>query len=851
MKEMRAFDPEQDPARQEWVQGQKKEYVNAALRKALVDKIGAARVASIEAGDPQQRGAETRLSPDEVRTVTARAEQEFDEKVRAAGPRAARYQMRGTEVVKSDEGKAIPVDPRPLEERNLRAYGAAEAVLKQQIRQIAADLSGTRDTGKRVESPLKTQFASSEAAKTAEARGETAKTRGGELRRRREYVSNLIQRALQNPRISFRVRQALEAALGAIEEGKGLQTDVVGGSEVASDAPRFTPGLLDAAEALAERVLTGRATRTGANEDKLIRDINESIRGVQEPDEAQQDLFGDEAPKAREASAAARVADLERQIESLSGTKATSLKEGADNARKLTELKTALGEARKEVAQAKDDRKGIAKERERLEGDLGFFRANARNFERAPQVVAGRKAADQVKELGPLLDKAIAAKEQKQGRYQKALDDLAAKKEVALGKQLETLREAMQEAAKKAIEEAKQQDWAKPILSRIEAAQDAIAGAETWIDALEKEWADRTKKLKDQETGVATLEADIGAQSKGEPGTKGRSQRAVISERKALNAEMRQKIDAEKKRLEDGKAELAVATKELNESLNKPEAITKSVNDKLVTFEKLNLNYLVDQLRQQGFVVDPEAGTVRTKDGAANKPAEAQIDKQRAEISKAEEAAREQNIQRKTELQERLAKIQTGLGLPGTRRVAGRTEPVKSAQELKQEQDAKQREAAAAATEEARRKKDGLQAAIDRNTDEIKRLEAEERTAPDPKRMRQIRKLRGEARRLQQQLDIFQAPEGSPLIRPIKPAVREDTRAPRTMRGSETTRQEELARVKKEREREARKQDRQTKLDSKFAKTLRDGVEAMRREKEAPINDDDLEADTDIGYINC
>jgi hypothetical protein len=43
---------------------------------------------------------------------------------------------------------------------------------------------------------LKQQFATTEAQKVAEARGETAKTAGGELRRLREYVGNMVDKAL-------------------------------------------------------------------------------------------------------------------------------------------------------------------------------------------------------------------------------------------------------------------------------------------------------------------------------------------------------------------------------------------------------------------------------------------------------------------------------------------------------------------------------------------------------------------------------------------------------------------------------------------------------------------------------
>ena len=101
---------------------------------------------------------------------------------------------------------------------------------------------------RREEKLIKLQSASAEATKTEEARGDTAKTLEGQLRRKRDYVASLIERALgiylksDLQKAKSTLRKALVAAQEAAENGTA------------------TNELLDAAEDAASRLLRGQST---------------------------------------------------------------------------------------------------------------------------------------------------------------------------------------------------------------------------------------------------------------------------------------------------------------------------------------------------------------------------------------------------------------------------------------------------------------------------------------------------------------------------------------------------------------------------------------------------------------
>jgi hypothetical protein len=113
--------------------------------------------------------------------------------------------------------------------------------------------------------PLNVQFASEEAKKTAEARGETATTLGGELRRRTEFVRNKMSK-MGGMRPG--ARDALNAAVDIMDAGKA------------------TRELLDKVEPVVDAIVAGRDVKQVD-----IRAINDAIRATETVPEGQKALF--------------------------------------------------------------------------------------------------------------------------------------------------------------------------------------------------------------------------------------------------------------------------------------------------------------------------------------------------------------------------------------------------------------------------------------------------------------------------------------------------------------------------------------------------------------------------------
>lgn len=344
------------------------------LRNAFAQKLGEAQ--SMAA---QETTAKTQLTAEEKRKAEIQAADEFRRAYEKYQPRRPAYERRrnkdGTySMVLVDKGKARLVDIRPLEERQFGARKAATEVLQEQLRQISSRLSAVPEEGRRAESLLRPQYAITEAQKTAEARGETAETLGGELRRRREYVGNLIDRALQTrPDLAPEIVEGLQRAQAAIEAGRGgrdvltdqeevkqalLGFQAVGKERAAAEAagdefaPRmldiiakqeradllglqakapapFTAGLLDAAETLATRVLQGRTTAVtggveGARAQKGYDALAFRRDAIQRDYEAQQRFVdtglnakGNPFTALQRRKAEARLKELETQLTNL------------------------------------------------------------------------------------------------------------------------------------------------------------------------------------------------------------------------------------------------------------------------------------------------------------------------------------------------------------------------------------------------------------------------------------------------------------------------------------------------------------------------------------------------------
>jgi len=118
--------------------------------------------------------------------------------------------------------------------------------------------------------PLKRQFAAEESKKTAEARGETAKTLGGELRRRTEFVRNKMSK------------------MGAMRPGA---RDALNAAADLMDKNQATRDILDKVEPVVDAIVAGRDVKQVD-----IQAIKDAIRATEEVPQGQKALF----PEAQE-----------------------------------------------------------------------------------------------------------------------------------------------------------------------------------------------------------------------------------------------------------------------------------------------------------------------------------------------------------------------------------------------------------------------------------------------------------------------------------------------------------------------------------------------------------------------
>lgn len=300
-------------------------------------------------------------------------------------------QMRGTEVVSSAETEMK--DLRPLEERRFGAPAEAVKVIQEQLAGIRDTLSNTRGQARKVEAePLTRQYAATEAAKVAEARGETATTLGGELRRRTEFVRDLMAKPARSVLIP-RVRELLNRAADVMDEG------------------RATRELLDAVENVAARLADGRrVNQTDA------REINDALAAISKQAregervgrvEGQGELFTERQDRAREDETLGVIrqsfANLMKSPPVLKGraaieqvkkaladakaqAKAAQEEQGRKQVRRLAELEDAVAEQRQDLQNAITNA---------MNAERGALAAAAK-MQDAP-VVAAQKALDSAK----------------------------------------------------------------------------------------------------------------------------------------------------------------------------------------------------------------------------------------------------------------------------------------------------------------------------------------------------------------------------------------------------------------------------------------------------------------------
>ena len=444
----------------------------SSTKQGLLDKIKAAKTAYInsvllESATKRRALGKENLSTDEALRAASDIAATLNEWVTRglANPRHAalqeqvvqQAQMRGNKLVRGAVTKMVePTDTRPPEERRFGAYRQAVEVLKEQLEGARNKLFAVPERGVREQPVLRTQFAAEEAAKTGAERGEGAATLGGELRRRREAAADKVSKALARPDVPEDIRAALDSALTALEQGRGSK-DVTS----AELTQQFTPGLIDAAEELATRILEGRVTPAGATAPKgIVKRVQElnnileklmahyrTVKSEDAKDAASarirhvtEMLNTLEAKQKREAAAAAPTTtgaaerSLIGQINealrgqglteepaeqmSLFGPEAQQAPERMrrtlparieeERGKKTTSFQE-LGEQRTKLKalegqlssaeEAAEQARGLRAIQDRLDRGLGFIRKTAENFAKAPAVQRARMLVQQARDL--------------------------------------------------------------------------------------------------------------------------------------------------------------------------------------------------------------------------------------------------------------------------------------------------------------------------------------------------------------------------------------------------------------------------------------------------------------------
>ena len=223
--------------------------------------------------------------------------------------------------------------------------------------------------------PLKRQFATEEAKKTAEAKGETATTLGGQLRRRKEYVSNLLDRALALKNLPEGGKFEYTDVDGktSVVQVKGMREALERAKDMIEDGIVDTR-LLDAAENQAERVLRGQdlgqVTRMGREQIAEGRQVVRNVPGKEASTEI-----------GRRGQKFVTTGKLEAsEQEKATFPKGAPIAVEANEALRELEEAIALNER---LVQEKAGQKSLFPE---VEEDLGYIRATPANFAKSPRM---------------------------------------------------------------------------------------------------------------------------------------------------------------------------------------------------------------------------------------------------------------------------------------------------------------------------------------------------------------------------------------------------------------------------------------------------------------------------------
>jgi len=282
-------------------------------------------------------------------------------------------QMRADKIVKPATTVRKEVSPR------VQGISRAEdnhfkARIQAAIQSLLTPAKGEVRRAQRPEAPLQMQFAGMEADKIAEARGETATTLGGELRRRTEFVRNKMAKlGAMRPA----ARDALNAAADIMDadpakikeqmESAGIDAERI--TKALANINKPTRQLLDAVEPVVDALNAGQQVKQVD-----IQAINDAIAAMQ-PTALEQQAAGQKAlfPEIKEdlgyirmtPKAFANSPKIKAVWDKLIAAREATEKQAAKQAVFKHRFKTARGILEK-----------LRKEVENLEGDTKFFWLN-------------------------------------------------------------------------------------------------------------------------------------------------------------------------------------------------------------------------------------------------------------------------------------------------------------------------------------------------------------------------------------------------------------------------------------------------------------------------------------------
>ena len=444
------------------------------------------------------------------------------------------------------------------------------------IQAIFEQLENVRDAliapRKRVAAPqtLRTQFKETEAARVAEATGETATTLGGELRRRTEFVREKMAR----------MRDVRPMAVGVLNEA----ADVM-------DAGSANRGLLDAVEPVVDAINDGRlVTQTDL---RAIRDaLDASLPTVEEARTAgQRELFAEtSADRSRRDREVGLIRTTAENFD-----KSPAVKKGRAAVDKLRAAAVKLEEDRKELL--RQDALEAQKRKQALERKAtgliqrGFFvgimkdqrRDLVEAIDRAQRLHTAlrRRAARQATE--PEVQQAVQAVNDVEAaliRQQQRLaiaEGMTPEVRTAIRKRIERLR-SEQEAAVKTLRDA----MAKQIVDMDVAAATVFA----LKDSLVQFELQATKKF---EQIAEKAKDDLAAGRFNRP--------AYLEVQQALQEQRRAAIVAEQKRLEERRAESIAATRAKEQAIQEAQrlladsVVDAQIDDRVLRLENATQEY--------------------------------------------------------------------------------------------------------------------------------------------------------------------------------------------------------------------------------------------------------------------